>query len=157
MQVFFVAGGVGVAVGLLVLWGLPEPRRKLPPQPVAGAVASSGLRPLLAQAGFRWLLAGTALAGTAFYASLTWAPSFLARSFQMDVGNIGLVLGVGFGLFGVISVIAVGIVCDRLRVARPNAYCIVAACAVGAAAAFAALGLFLPSKTSSLVVGVAAF
>ena len=150
--VFFVAGGVGVAVGLLVLWGLPEPRRKLPPQPVAGAVASSGLRPLLAQAGFRWLLAGTALAGTAFYASLTWAPSFLARSFQMDVGNIGLVLGVGFGLFGVISVIAVGIVCDRLRVARPNAYCIVAACAVGAAAAFAALGLFLPSKTSSLVV-----
>ena len=152
--VFFIAGGIGVAVGLLVLWGLPEPRRNAPTRAVARAKTSSGLRPLLAQAGFRWLLGGTALAGTGFYATLTWAPSFLARSFRLDVGSIGLVLGVGFGLFGIISVLAAGIVCDRLRLTRPNAYCIVAACAVGAAATFAAIGLLLPSTTSSLAVFV---
>jgi predicted MFS family arabinose efflux permease len=153
--VFFVAGGLGVVVGLLVLWGLPEPRRRKPmPREAAPFAIETGLGSLLAQAGFRWLLAGTAFAGIGFYATLTWAPSFLARSFSMTVGNIGLVLGIGFGVFGIISVLSVGIVCDRLRMTRPNAYAVVAACAVGAAAAFGALGLLLPSEPSSLVVFV---
>lgn len=157
-MVFFIAGILGVAVGLLVLWGLPEPRRRNPirdlPRAAASSATASGLRPLLAQAGFRWLLGGTALAGIGFYATLTWAPSFLGRSFGMAVGNIGLVLGVGFGLFGIIAVISAGIICDRLRKTRPNAYPIVAAFAVGAAAGFAALGLLLPPETSSLIVFV---
>lgn len=149
--VFLVAGAIGVVVGGIVLWRMPEPRRQqgfIAPRQRALA----GLSGLLAQRGFLWLLAGTALAGAGFYATLSWAPSLLARSFGLDIARIGLVLGVSFGLLGSIAIITAGILGDRLRATRSGAYPLLAAWTIGAAAVAAMVALVLPPSPWSLLL-----
>ncbi|MEQ8433642.1 MAG: MFS transporter [Oceanicaulis sp.] len=138
--VFYVAGGAGVVFALVIWKLLPEPRRGRPaPDPHAASFVSAA-KTLLSIPAYRQLLAGVAWAGFGLYATIIWAPSFLIRSFELPIAQVGLVLGTAFGLLGAVAVLLAGQISDAAKKRDPGAHAFVPAVMMIAAAPLAAAG-----------------
>jgi predicted MFS family arabinose efflux permease len=114
---FAVVGLPGLAVALLVRFGIPEPARG----------ASEGLRDAGAPPSLRetaaWLAAlptfwhvsiAAALYSVTSYAVMTWAPTFMRRIHALSYAEVGLQIGLAIGIAGAIGMYAGGVACDRL-------------------------------------------
>ncbi len=116
---FYVVGGPGLLIAILVRFTLREPVRGHADGLTAqgeGAAPRIGevFRLLWAQRSFRHIAFGSALAAMGGYAGVTWLPAFLARSFAMTPGEIGTALALIIGFSGGAGTYLTGVFADRL-------------------------------------------
>lgn len=114
---FLVVGIPGLLVALLVVTTVKEPPRRLE----RGATAS--VAPKISEVarylGTNWRLyvplflgfAGIVITGYAFN---VWGPVYFMRVHALTPAEVGLVFGLGFGVFGTLGVLAGGWISDRL-------------------------------------------
>ena len=110
--VFFAAGGLGLVLAPVLLRLMPEPRRQQHAASQRPAPFWTSIRSLFSQPAYLFTVLGIAFAGMGLYATILWAPSFLIRSFTLPIGEVGLILGTGFGVLGVIAVLTAGQIAD---------------------------------------------
>ncbi len=147
---FIIVGLAGLPVAALVKFGLRDPvRGGFDSGAGAGDVAppfSTVARTLAAKPSF-WLLSFGAASGSILgYGLIFWLPSFFARSFGLELGQVSLFYGSIVLIGGVAGTWLGGWLGDRVGKANPGAYALIPAiCFLLAAPAYAA-GLFAPSR-----------
>ncbi|MDP8912896.1 MAG: MFS transporter [Pseudomonadota bacterium] len=147
---FIIVGLAGLPVAALVKFGLRDPvRGGFDSGAGAGDVAppfSTAARTLAAKPSF-WLLSFGAASGSILgYGLIFWLPSFFARSFGLELGQVSLFYGSIVLIGGVAGTWLGGWLGDRVGKANPGAYALIPAiCFLLAAPAYAA-GLFAPSR-----------
>ena len=110
---FVVMGGISVLLAPLVLWVVGS-RQTLPTPPVRDAAAALNWWDLLRKPSFLAMVAGTALVSAAGYSLTTFAPAFLIRTRGMSLGEVGISYGLATGLLGILGLLIVGRIADRL-------------------------------------------
>ncbi len=158
--VFYVAGGLGLLLVPLLLWLMPEPRRNVStttthtPEPFWASMSL-----LIGQRAFVYLVFGAAFAGMGLYAMVIWAPSFLIRSFELPIENVGVVLGLAFGVLGAVAVLGAGQIADWVRRFDDGAHASVPAIMMAAAAPLSVAGLLastMPYAMAFLLIPIMA-
>lgn len=150
-MLFIFTGLFGIGFSALFWFVTPEPRRRggIEAAPES-APLNETLRQLAALKAYRHLVIGTALAGFALYALVTWMPTMLARSFGLPRDQIGLILGTTFGGAGLIGVLAFGILADLAHRRSRAAHALVPMMMMTLAAPFA-LAAFLSDSLAGLL------
>jgi MFS family permease len=147
---FLIVGVAGLPAALLVKLFIPEPvrggfdsadGRASDPAPPFAQVAAA-----LARTPSFWLLSFGAASGSILgYGLIFWLPSFFARSFHLELGEVGWFYGSIVLIGGVAGTWLGGWFGDRVGPGDPGAYArLPAFCFLAAAPCFAA-GLFAPS------------
>lgn len=116
---FVVMGGISVLLAPLVLWVVGI-RQRLPTPPPQGRAAVPNWWDLLRKPSFLAMVGGTALVSAAGYSLTTFAPAFLMRTRGMSIGEVGVEYGLATGLLGVLGLIVVGRIADRLATRDPR-------------------------------------
>ncbi|MGR5454953.1 spinster family MFS transporter [Vibrio alfacsensis] len=115
--VFFVFGAPGILLAVLLYFFGVEPKRNIESQPTTAQPhhsLRSQLSSIVKTPGFLMLAIGCALAGTAGYGYVIWAPTYLVRTQEMSLASAGLIFGIASGVSACIGSIFSGVVCDRL-------------------------------------------
>lgn len=116
-QVVFVAIGLpGVLVALLIAVTVREPRRTLAAgegEEIPGVGDAFGFIRKHAGA-FVPLFAGYSCIAVIGYSFMVWGPVHFMRLHDLAAGEVGLLLGLGYGVGGTIGLLAGGMVSDRL-------------------------------------------
>lgn len=112
---FVVMGGLSVLVAPLVLLVVGS-RQALPAVEPRGQVATVKWWALLRKRSFLSLVGGTAFIAAAGYSLTTFSPAFLMRTRSMSLGEVGLEYGLATALAGVLGLVLVGRLADRLAV-----------------------------------------
>ena len=117
-RVAFAAVGLpGLAVALLVRFGLPEPARGAAEGRADEATAPtlrSAVSQLLAKRSFVHLCLAAGLYGICGYGATMWAPTFMRRVHELPYDELGRSLGVAIGLAGAAGGLASGWAAQRL-------------------------------------------
>jgi MFS family permease len=152
---FLIVGVAGLPAALLVKLLVPEPVRggfdegpseAAPPLPVVAGT--------LARNPSFWLLSFGAASGSILgYGLIFWLPSFFARSFGLELAEVGWFYGSIVLVGGVAGTWLGGWFGDRTGQGNPAAYALIPAICFLIAAPVFAIGLFAPS----LAVGWALF
>lgn len=150
--VFYAAGFLGIGFAVLLYFFLPEPRRNKPITIKRKDSPFSAMKLLLMQPIYFHLVIGTALAGLGLYAMIIWFPSFLLRSYDLPITQVGILLGVAFGVFGGIAVLAVGHIADKRIKKDRSAHALIPAQMMLLAAPFMAAGLWVDSLYVALAL-----
>lgn len=116
---FVVMGGISVLLAPLVLWVVGI-RQKLPAVTPRDQAATPNWWDLLRKPSFLAMVGGTALVSAAGYSLTTFAPAFLMRTRGMSIGEVGVEYGLATGLLGVLGLIVVGRIADRLANRDPR-------------------------------------
>lgn len=155
---FWVVGAPGLILALLVRYTLHEPPRGYAEGLQAASHKAPNLREVVTHMwstpALRHIVAGTTLASFVGYGVVLWLPSFLVRSHGMQSGMIGMLLALGFGVFGAVGTFMGGQLADRLgkRDIRWNVW--VVGIAILLALPFT-LSFYLVRETSAaLMIGV---
>jgi predicted MFS family arabinose efflux permease len=116
-QAFFIVGLPGLLLALVVRFSVQEPPRGMSENKVdtgdkAGMMEVA--RFLLRRRSFLHLAVGSGLASFGGYASISFFPSFLVRSHGMSYTQIGVYLGLLYGIGGAIGFAGGGYVADKL-------------------------------------------
>lgn len=110
---FVVMGGISVLLAPVVLWVVGS-RQSLPTPPSRDPATALNWWDLLRKPSFLAMVAGTALVSAAGYSLTTFAPAFLMRTRGMSLGEVGIEYGLATGLLGVLGLLIVGRIADRL-------------------------------------------
>ena len=120
---FFIVGLPGILLALVVRFSLREPPRGM----AEGRTDTSDqpgvsetLQYLWAKKSFRHMSFAAALSAFVGYGFITWAPSFLTRSFGMGTGEIGTWFGLILGIPGGIGIALGGYLADRFGARDPK-------------------------------------
>lgn len=116
---FFALGLPGLLLAVVVYYTVKEtPRGGAEGLTDTGAVPPfwTVFKTLFAIPSFRHCCLGTSFTGMVYTCIQTWGPSFLSRSFDMTVGEIGLWLAPLAGLGGFAGTVIGGQIADRLAV-----------------------------------------
>ena len=147
---FLIVGLAGLPSALMVRWLIPEPVRG--GHDSADGTASAPAPPFLAVAAHLvripsfWLLSFGAASGSILgYGLIFWLPSFFARTFHLELGQVGWFYGSIVLIGGVAGTWLGGWFGDRTGPADPGAYARIPALCFMAAAPVFAFGLFAPS------------
>lgn len=116
---FVVMGGISVLLAPLVLWVVGS-RQSLPTPPPRERAAAVNWWDLLRKPSFLAMVAGTALISAAGYSLTTFAPAFLMRTRGMSLGEVGISYGLATGLLGILGLLIVGRIADRLASRDPR-------------------------------------
>lgn len=116
---FVVMGGISVLLAPLVLWVVGS-RQTLPTPPPRERAAAVNWWDLLRKPSFLAMVAGTALVSAAGYSLTTFAPAFLMRTRGMSLGEVGISYGLATGLLGILGLLIVGRIADRLASRDPR-------------------------------------
>ncbi len=116
---YFVAGGVGMFLGLLLLFTAKEPKRgQFDTQAVPGAnnkpAFSISLRFLMGQKTFVFATLGAALTTISYYAHVVWSTTFMLRVHGMDVAQSASLLGPIRGITGLVGALCGGLILSAL-------------------------------------------
>ena len=118
-RVAFVAAGLpGLFLALIVYFTLRDPPRGLADnrhhddaeQPPLSEVVTI----LISRRAFVHICFGSALSAMVGYGVAQWVPSYLVRTHEMDIGTVGLVLALIFGVFGGIGTFFGGYLADKM-------------------------------------------
>ncbi|MCB2074108.1 MAG: MFS transporter [Novosphingobium sp.] len=117
-RMVFVAFGLpGLVLALVVLFTVNEPARKSaverPKQSVAGLLRETWQTMRYPGLGSLYLATGIYMFSVAGVG--TWTVPFFMRSFDIDLATIGLVMGLGAGVFGVLGQVGAGVAFDWAR------------------------------------------
>jgi len=122
-RVAFISLGIaGVLFAPIFKWGVRDPGHK---HREAGASVGEVFALISRKSSF-WLMSFAAGTGSLIsYGLAFWIPSFLARSFHLELVERSLIYGTIVLVGGVAGVWLGGVVGDRLKQARPSAYALV--------------------------------
>ena len=150
---FFVVGLPGIALAVVVRWTLREPVRGMAEGRTADVEQPSvkeTFRYLWGKRSFRHLAFGGSLTAFVGYGMTTWAPSFLARTHEMQTGEIGTWLGIILGIPGGIGIALGGYLADRYGARDTRWYLWIVTIALIATCPFA-FGIYLsPTAAGAL-------
>ena len=110
--VFCLAGAAGLPLAVLAFF-MSDPRHS---DDTSTSRDSETLSSFARRRGLLWTcqaLAFGVLTMTA-YASISWTPAYLGRAFGADPASIGLVMGLAFGVCGIVANIFWGFIIDRM-------------------------------------------
>ena len=116
-EAFFIVGLPGLILALVVRYTVEEP-----PRGMSENKTDSGDKPgmfevarfLLRRRSFIHLAVGAGLASFGGYASISFFPSFLVRSHGMPLAQIGVYLGLLYGIGGALGFAGGGYIADKL-------------------------------------------
>jgi MFS family permease len=116
-QAFFIVGAPGLLLAVIVRFTVPEPQRGASEQRV-----DSGRRPsllavtrfLLARRSFLNMAAAAGLSSFVGYGVINFMPSFMVRSFGIDLASLGLWLGLIYGISGGFGFFMGGYLADHI-------------------------------------------
>ena len=152
---FFVLGIPGIIFSLLFYFTVREPRRGATDAgaPLANEPNSLGevLKVLSSKKTFVYLASATGLHVFCIYGLFNWAPSFLSRLHGMKNTEIGLSLGLLFGIGGGTGTFLGGILTDYFGKRDKRWYLKIPAYAIIISIPFAAGALFLQNTSLSLL------
>lgn len=143
---FVVMGGISVLLAPLVLWVLGR-RQTLPTPPPRDRAAALNWWDLLRKPSFLAMVAGTALVSAAGYSLTTFAPAFLMRTRGMSLGEVGIEYGLATGLLGVLGLLIVGRIADRLATRDPRWLLWIVVILIAALLPASALAFVVESRT----------
>ncbi len=152
---FYIVGLAGLALVPLFHFTVREPARGgLDGRAAPGRPASFGsVLALLSRKPSFWALAlGAATASMAGYALLFWMPSFLVRSFHVDLTRAARAMGGLLLVGGIVGVWMGGVIADRLGERRKAAYALVPAIAFMATVPFYVVGVMSPTLAICVAV-----
>ena len=110
---FVIMGALSVAFVPVVL--VVVGRRQPPPaEPAAVEQVPANWWDILRKPSYLAIVAGAACISVAGYALTTFAPAFLMRARGMPLGDVGLQYGIASGVTGIIGLLVVGRIADRL-------------------------------------------
>jgi predicted MFS family arabinose efflux permease len=119
---FITLGIAGLVFAPIFKWGVRDPGHK---HRDAGASVGEVFALISRKPSF-WLMSFAAGTGSLIsYGLAFWIPSFLARSFHLELVDRSLIYGAIVLVGGVAGVWLGGVVGDRLKQARPSAYALV--------------------------------
>ena len=119
---FLALGAAGLFFTPVYKWGVHDPGHR--PREITPSVGE--VFALIARKPSFWLMSFAAGMGSLIsYGLAFWIPSFLARSFQLDLVDRSLMFGSIQLVGGIAGVWLGGLVGDRLKRARPSAYALV--------------------------------
>lgn len=116
-EAFFVVGVPGLLLALIVRYTVSEPPRGMSENRVDSQHRPGMLevsRYLLARKSFVHMAVGSGLASFIGYATVSFFPSFLARSYGMSLTEIGFYLALAYGIGGGLGYACGGYIADRL-------------------------------------------
>lgn len=146
---FVVMGAISVAVVPIVLTVVG--RRQ---QPLAETVAVQQVPvkwwDILRKPSYLAIVAGAASISVAGYALTTFAPAFLMRARGMSLGDVGLQYGLASGIAGILGLLVVGKVADRLSAVDPRWLLWLVAVMTAVLIPFSTLGFLVGSATLSV-------
>lgn len=116
---FVVMGALSVVVAPVVLVVIGT-RQALPRAVPARRGGSVNWWDLLRRRSFLAIVGGTAFISAAGYSLTTFSPAFLMRTRSMSLSAVGLEYGLATGLSGVLGLLIVGRLADRLAVRDPR-------------------------------------
>jgi predicted MFS family arabinose efflux permease len=116
---FVVMGAISVLVAPLVLVVLGR-RQAMPAAPAGQEVRTAKAWDLLAKPSYLAIVAGAASVSVAGYALTTFAPAYLVRARGMSLGEVGVQYGIASGVAGILGLLVVGRVADRLSGRDPR-------------------------------------
>ncbi|KUI33216.1 MFS transporter [Mycobacterium sp. IS-1742] len=116
---FVVMGAISVAFAPLVLVVLGR-RQAMPALDRGPRTRTAKPWDLLREPSYVLIVAGAACISVAGYALTTFAPAFLIRSHGMSIGEVGLRYGIASGVAGIVGLLVVGRVADRLATRDPR-------------------------------------
>lgn len=151
---FIAVGLAGVLLAVPFRLIVPEPERgRWDEGPKAPAPRlTEVLRILVAKPSF-WLLSiGASCSSMMGYGLFFWLPSFLVRSFELELIEASLSYGAILLVGGIAGIWLGGVLADRLGKARKSAYALVPACAFVATVPFYLVGILSTDLTLALAV-----
>ncbi|MFX1671007.1 MFS transporter [Paraburkholderia sp. A2WS-5] len=116
--VLLVFGCLGVPLAIILMLGFREPRRGVfdkPEREVNRAGLKETLRHIRDCKALFHVITGTTVLTFWGWGLVWWTPSFLARSFQLSVGDAGEILGVIHGAGGGLAMLCTALVLSRPR------------------------------------------
>ncbi|MHA0289883.1 spinster family MFS transporter [Mycobacterium sp. C3-094] len=116
---FVTMGVISVLLAPVVLWVVGV-RQNLPTPPLRQDVSTMRWWEPLRKRSFLAMVAGTALVSAAGYSLTTFAPAFLMRTRGMTLGQVGVEYGLTTGLLGILGLLIVGRISDRLAARDPR-------------------------------------
>jgi predicted MFS family arabinose efflux permease len=116
---FMVMGVVGLVLTPLAFL-LVKNARIVPATPEAALPPRAPILPHLKKPGLSAGLAAATLIGITGYSTTMFAPAFLMRSHDMSLSEVGLSYGLASGAVGIVSLILVGALADRLSAKDPR-------------------------------------
>ncbi|MDG4667271.1 MFS transporter [Mycobacterium sp. 236(2023)] len=116
---FVVMGAISVLLAPVVL-SVVGCRQSLPAPPLRRNTAALNWWDLLRKPSFLAMVAGTALVSAAGYSLTTFAPAFLMRDLGMSLGEVGIKYGLATGVLGILGLVIVGRIADRLAARDPR-------------------------------------
>lgn len=116
---FVTMGAISVVVAPVVLWVVGT-RQSLPTRPPRRDVVTMRWWDPLRKRSFLAMVAGTALVSAAGYSLTTFAPAFLMRTRGMTLGEVGIQYGLATGALGILGLLIVGRIADRLAARDPR-------------------------------------
>lgn len=116
---FVVMGGISVLLAPLVLWVVGSHQRPETPPSQKRSVVPNWWD-VLRKRSFLAMVGGTALVSAAGYSLTTFAPAFLMRTRGMSIGEVGVGYGLATGVLGVVGLLIVGRIADRLAARDPR-------------------------------------
>lgn len=149
---FVVMGALSVAFVPVVL-AVVGRRQKLPVEPVETvAVQQIPTRwwDILRKPSYLAIVSGAACISVAGYALTTFAPAFLMRARGMTLGDVGLQYGIASGLTGIVGLIVVGRIADKLSGIDGRWLLWLVAAMTAALIPFSTLGFLVDSSTLSV-------
>jgi len=151
---FFAVGIPGVLFSLLFYATVKEPRRGATDTTTQASNEIPSfftvLKRLYSTRTFVYLALGCGLHVFCIYGLINWTASFLARLHQMKSAEIGLVLGLVFGIGGAIGSFAGGLLTDHFGKKDKTLYLKIPAFAIMLSAICAACGLFFQNDFLSI-------
>jgi predicted MFS family arabinose efflux permease len=139
---FLVMGGLSLVIAplvLVILGGGRGPAR----EPSARAADRSAYMGLLRKRSFAVILVASSFIGIGSYALTAFGPAFLMRVHGLSVAEVGVRFGVASGVAGVMALLLIGALADRLSTRDPRWH-------LWTVAAMA--GLFTPCTVAALLV-----
>lgn len=145
---FVVMGAISVLVAPLVLVVLGR-RQPMPvaTAPTGGDVQAAKVLDLLKKPSFLAVVLGAAFISFAGYSLTTFAPAYLIRTREMSLGEVGVQYGLASGLTGILSLLIVGRIADRLSARDPRWSLWLVAVMTAVMLPFSALAFVVESRT----------
>ncbi|KUI41370.1 MFS transporter [Mycobacterium sp. IS-1590] len=143
---FVVMGAISVAFAPLVLIALGR-RQSMPATPQVDADVPAKAWDLLRKGSFVGVVVGASCISVAGYSLTAFAPAYLVRTRGMELGEVGVQYGIASGLTGILGLLVVGRVADRLSASDPRWLLWLVAAMAAAMLPFSALAFTVGDRT----------
>jgi MFS family permease len=124
-EAFLYVGAPGIVAALIFRWTVRDPERGTFDTPRADAGDDSlrvVLRYLMSRRSFIFIVASAMLHGFSSYGAGTWVPVFLIRVHQLELSQVGIILGAFVGVASFVGQIAGGRLADYFGRRDPRWY-----------------------------------